>query len=194
MAINVLHSDDDDDDVHIICNELEIDTRESSGSTVIGPRSRSLTQSIHYLELPTSPLQGYALLQQGCNHVGLGLIQASLDINRACNEAIIFVYGNSGSGKTETLNTLFGSQVIPIADSRHSTATLHVNEYIAIMKSDDWEIFNLQLGFIDLPGFGDTGGLKEDATNLALIEKFNRAHPHLGNKLYTCYPNIVLIQ
>ena len=125
-------------------------------------------------------------------HPGMRMVQASLNAQRACNEAIIFAYGSTGAGKTSSLNHLFDSEIIP-KSKKGSSDTHAVSEFVSVMSSPKWEVTNLEIGFIDLPGWGDTQGDAQDARNLAAIEQFTIGHLHLGSKLYKCYPNIILI-
>ena len=74
----------------------------------------------------------------------------SIRAHRASNQAIIFLYGLSGAGKTSSLNHIFGFELIKVNDNLESD-TKDVTEYIATMKSEDWEVNNLQIN-IDMPG------------------------------------------
>ena len=150
-----------------------------------------VTHSMDYFQLPSSPIEVNRMMGAEY-HEGMRMVQASLNAQRACNEAIIFVYGLSGAGKTSSLNHLFGSEIIP--KSKKGTSDTHaVSEFTAVMNSLKWRVTNLEIGFIDLPGWGDTHGYVQDARNLAAIEQFTIGHRHLGNRLYKCYPNIILI-
>ena len=82
------------------------------------------------------------------------------------------------------------------------SATGDVIEHISSLTSDHWRVANLEISWVDVPGFGDTHGLDMDATNLALIEEFISQHPQLGlqqlkwlgmSYRYTVFPNIVMI-
>ena len=145
----------------------------------------------NYFPLPSSPIEVNHMM--GTNyHPGMKMVQASLNAQRACNEAIIIVYGLTGEGKTSSLNHLFGSEIIP-KSKKETSDTSSVTEFISVMNSPQWEVTNLEIGFIDLPGWGDNRGDRQDARNLAAIEQFTIGHRHLGTQMYKCYPNIILI-
>ena len=59
------------------------------------------------------------------------------------------------------------------------------------MHSEHWRVSNLEVGFVDVPGWGDSEG--RDATNFALMQQFLSVHPILGCKVRKFYPNIVLL-
>ena len=140
-------------------------------------------------------------LHEQSPHRSLRLVEKSLMTQRSANRAVFFLYGLSGSGKTATLMHLFnGAKELQI--SSKESATRSVIEHIYPLKSDHWGISNLQISFVDCPGFGNTDGLNQDAINLALIEEFIKQHPQLGAQgikwlgcpyHYPVYPNIVMI-
>ena len=145
----------------------------------------------NYLHLPSNLLQAYAMKTN--QHTGMYMVQLSIEAQRACNEAIVFVYGLSGHGKSQSLNHLFGFDVIPVANLSKASDTKSVTEYVVKLVSDSWEVKNLEIGFIDPPGWGDTEGEHQDAKNMAAIQQFIEHHPHLGSRIHKCYPNIILI-
>ena len=145
----------------------------------------------HYLQLPANLLQAYAMKTN--QHTGMYMVQLSIEAQRACNEAIVFVYGLSGHGKSQSLNHLFGFNVIPIAKNIKASDTKSVTEYVVKLVSDSWQVKNLELGFIDPPGWGNIQGKHQDARNMAAIQQFIEHHPHLGSRIHKCYPNIILI-
>ncbi|KAI6655632.1 hypothetical protein LOD99_11391 [Oopsacas minuta] len=144
-----------------------------------------------YLNLPSTLMQAYAMKTN--QHTGMYMVQLSIEAQRACNEAIIFVYGLSGHGKSQSLNHLFGFELIPVGKIYKASDTKSVTEYVAKLVSDTWEVTNLEIGFIDAPGWQDTQGEQQDAKNMATIQQFIENHPHLGSRIYKCYPNIILI-
>ena len=151
----------------------------------------SLPPGVGYLDLPKTPFEARLLSYTGIQHPGMGMIGNSLKAHRASNEAIIYLYGATGSGKSSTLNHLFECGLL--GTSENESCTKDATEYVVTMNSDPYKLKNLQIGFIDVPGWGDTGGMKQDAINLALISKFNKLHPHLNSNILSIYPNIVLI-
>ena len=145
-----------------------------------------------YLVLPDNLLRAQILSRNCTIHKGMEMVENSLKVHRSCNEAIIFVYGMSGAGKTTSLNHLFGFDIIKVSDEKASDTKL-VTEYIATMDSEDWKVSNLQIGFIDMPGWDDDTGEEQDILNMATIDKFISNHPYLGSNVYKCYPSVVMI-
>ena len=154
-----------------------------------------------YYVLPSNPADSLRQTS-GQRHKALGMVEKSLLAQRPANRAIIFLYGLSGSGKTSTLRHLFHEARDLMATSCKESATGDVIEHIYPLISDHWEADNLEISWVDVPGFGDTQGLHQDAGNLALIEEFILQHPQLGlqqlkwfgmNYHYTVFPNIVML-
>ena len=170
--------------------------KHQNSSSLIGTQEecnyRSLRSSDLYFELPTSIYQAQELAKGNILHRGMEMVGNSLKAHRACNEAIIFVYGLSGAGKTASLNHLFGFQLINIEQNRASHTKL-VTEYVARMVSHEWRVKNLDIGFIDMPGWFDTDGEEQDIRNVATIDHFLVNHSYLGCLAYKCYPSIVLV-
>ena len=130
------------------------------------------------------------------------MVEKSLLAQRPANRAIIFLYGLSGSGKTSTLKHLFNGAKDQMETSSKHSATGDVIEHICPLTSDHWEAENLEISWVDVPGYGDTQGFHQDASNLALIEEFISQHPQLGLQQlkwlgmtyrYIVFPNIVMI-
>ena len=150
-----------------------------------------------YYKLPSNVFEAKQMndnLMQGIiNHErAMNMVGNSLKAQRPCNEAIIFTYGLTGAGKTSTLNHIFGIDEIIIKKHRQADTTL-VSEYIATMKSDEWKVTNLEIGFIDVPGWNDTRKGDQDAFNMANIDYFIKSHPYLGCKHFKMYPSIILV-
>ena len=141
------------------------------------------------MSLPRSLYEAYRLHLSNTKHPAVNMFSSSLQAHRSCNEAILFLYGVSGAGKSSTLNHLFSADLIPT--SATESATDSVIEWVSTMHSDNWHVSNLEVGFVDVPGWGDSEG--RDATNFALMQQFLSVHPILGSKWRKFYPNIVLI-
>ena len=141
------------------------------------------------MTLPRSLHEAYQLHLKRIDHPAVNLFRNSLQAHRSCNEAILFLYGVSGAGKSSTLNHLFSKDLIPT--SATESATDCVTEWVSSMHSEHWCVSNLEVGFVDVPGWGDSEG--RDATNFALMQQFLSVHPILGCKLRKFYPNIVLL-
>ena len=141
------------------------------------------------MTLPRSLHEAYQLHLKRIDHPAVKLFSSSLQAHRSCNEAILFLYGVSGAGKSSTLNHLFSTDLIPTSATK--SATDCVTEWVSSMHSEHWCVSNLEVGFVDVPGWGDSEG--RDATNFALMQQFLSVHPILGCKLRKFYPNIVLL-
>ena len=141
------------------------------------------------MSLPISLHEAYRLHLSNTKHPAVNMFSSSLQAHRSCNEAILFLYGVSGAGKSSTLNHLFSADIIPT--SATESATDSVIEWVSTMHSEHWHVSNLEVGFVDVPGWGDSEG--RDATHFALMQQFLSVHPILGSKVRKFYPNIVLI-
>ena len=143
------------------------------------------------MKLPSTNLELAAARRQHHMHKGINLIDSSIAIGRAMNEAIILTFGLSGAGKSSTLNHFFGANLS--LTSSTTSCTRHVSHYVSCMSSTNWEVDNLRIGFVDIPGWGDNSGLHQQAKNMAAIETFLSAHSQLGRPAPKCYPNVVMI-
>ena len=148
-------------------------------------------QHQHEMKLPSTLMELVTAKRIHFMHRGLQLVESSIEIFRAMNEAIIFTFGQSGAGKSSTLNHLFDRQLASV--SADSSCTRDVVYYVSSMSSSQWEVNNLKIGFVDVPGWGDGGGGSVQASNMATVEKFIATHPHLGRAAPKCYPNIIMI-
>ena len=141
------------------------------------------------LTLPTSLYEAKKLFSTARNHIGLGLIYKSIRAHRSPNTASIFLFGMSGAGKSSTLNHLFGRDLIHTSDQK--SCTRDVIEYGCTMDSTHWRVEGLGFGFVDTPGYEDTDGALQDATNLTTINEY--VHTKYTKWDRTIYPNIVLV-
>ncbi|XP_076113451.1 uncharacterized protein LOC143081100 [Mytilus galloprovincialis] len=140
-----------------------------------------------WLSLPTSGSELTKLRLMGKSHPSMKMAYKSIRISRAPNRAFILLLGETGSGKSSTINYLLNADIAPINKSesqRHSTV-----EYVLTMKSEEWRIPDLTMSIIDTPGLFDTGGFDQDVRNLASIQSFCNKHPYLSNN----YPNLVFV-
>ena len=152
-------------------------------------RDTHVLQKDSMIGLPRSLHEAYKLHLSRNKHPAMKMFGSSIQAHRSCNEAILFLYGISGAGKSATLNHLFDSDLIPT--SHKESCTDSVTEWVSTFASEHWKVSNLEVGFIDVPGWGDSKG--RDAANLSLIQHFLAIHPILGSKIRKFYPNIVLL-
>ena len=154
------------------------------------------------LLLPKTPIEAFKMSRE-ISHKALEMVGKSLCAQRSSNRAVIFLYGLSGAGKSSTLNHLFNNKT-SVDISHNRSGSRDVVEYVGSMTSEYWCADDLEISFIDAPGFNDSAGRYQDALNLANIEQFITQHQQLGLQnfakfvglLYTYaifYPNIVLI-
>ncbi len=96
--------------------------------------------------------------------------------------------GESGVGKSSTVNHLLNREVAAMSDRESETRS--TTEHI--LKGSDTQLAatDMSLSVVDAPGFNDTDGLEQDARNLMSIEGFYKKHPSLMGK---AYPNIILV-
>ena len=145
-----------------------------------------------FISLPRTVYEANMMYVKNVNHPAMNMMGSSLKAHRSCNEAIIYLYGVSGAGKSSTINHLFNREnMVPVSSSQSCTS--EVAEYVSTVQSDHWKVSNLQIGFIDTPGWDDTRSKDMDAFNFALMENFIATHPYLSCKTLKIYPNIVLI-
>ena len=121
---------------------------------------------------------------------------------RPLNKALIVMAGQSGSGKSTTINRLFeDDKLLPVSDSRSETSEvysctkpLHVTSLTPRIRSS--------LTFVDVPGSLDTDS-KREALNQAKILNFRKHCPSIKTRDYLplslqlmiskkVYPNLVL--
>ena len=151
----------------------------------------SFQQTDSTVRIPKSLLKMKEFLQS--DHEAVQLITKSMQAHRSSYQAMVFLYGVTGHGKSSTLNHLFNTELISTSDDR--SCTRDVTEYVATMDSTHWNVTDLEIGFVDTPGFGDTVSQSKNIENLAKIDSFLSNHPFLNSELVThrIYPNIVMI-
>ena len=117
----------------------------------------------------------------------ISYIYSSMKIKRSqCHTAVVLM-GNSGAGKSATINHLFGTNIAKTSDS--ASETRQTTEFIIRIQHTSLEAI-LTLGIIDTPGLNDTnGGICQDACNLVSIKRFFNSHERLRG----CFPNVILI-
>lgn len=101
-------------------------------------------------------------------HIGL--------LDKSRGKDIIAVLGNTGSGKSATLDWLAGMELIATVDDdvilkdEEEEGALPIGIGSESMTKYPWSITIGDELFIDLPGFRDTGGMASDLVNAAFIK------------------------
>ena len=131
----------------------------------------------------------------------------SLKIGRPLNTVMIFMAGQSGSGKSTTINKLFEDDLCKTSSS--TSGTHEVTEYRKLLDVKN-EQFPLQgyLSFVDAPGTHDVYAVK-DTENIKTIKRFRKENYALkkiprakSNDLFKSmalnirkhvYPNLILL-
>ncbi|CAB4043654.1 GTP-binding A, partial [Paramuricea clavata] len=116
-------------------------------------------------------------------------INSSGMTGRSMNHVSILLVGESGVGKSCTINHLLGTkdEIAKTNDSKSETRS--TQEFIVYGSEPRYEVKDLPLGVVDTPGFGDTDGSYQDACNFFSIQEFFRTHP----KLTGHYPNLIFL-
>lgn len=117
----------------------------------------------------------------------LAHVYESHRIGRSMNKVSFVLFGESGVGKSSTVNHLFGKEVAKTASEKSETRD---SKEFQIVYPDEEAKMKLTLSIIDTPGFNDSKGMSQDACNLFCIEQFF-AKFHKGNK--EIYPNLVFL-
>lgn len=112
---------------------------------------------------------------------------ASSQVGRCMTDVSAILLGNSGAGKSSTLNHLLGSPVAAVSATESETkATTGLKLETAYAPL---AVSNLSLTIVDTPGFNDTCGHEQDACNLYSIAKYRKT----ARSLKGAYPNVVLL-
>ena len=104
-------------------------------------------------------------------------------------EKFEIVSGNTGAGKSSTINHLMNCEMI--LTSNRSSETRTVTEYSKTCAVPELGLKGLRMNIVDTPGFGDTDGPQQDACNLCAIKKFCSEYLHTAKIL--AQPNIILL-
>ena len=114
----------------------------------------------------------------------------SHNICRSTNKASIVLFGDSGTGKSSTVNHLFGTEVAAVSEDESETS--ETIEYKLLVDDNKFMIKDLLLSIIDTPGCNDTRGTDQDAFNTLCIKEFFEEYHGLTQNGNPVYPNMVL--
>ena len=99
--------------------------------------------------------------------------------------------GESGSGKTSTLNHLLGVEIPTSEHSNFGSDTTSVNAYTSEHKCEELQVNRLLLTIVDTPGLNDTRGLDQDACNMYAVKKFCKENIQFDETIR--YPNVIIL-
>ena len=117
----------------------------------------------------------------------LECIENSMKIERSFNHVSILLVGETGVGKSSTINHLLGVDLAGTSETESETRS--IKEYIVHCNCPKYEVEELSLGLVDTPVFCDTDGSTQDACNFLFMQRFFRTHPNLSG----CYPNLIFV-
>ena len=118
-------------------------------------------------------------------------LYSSWKIQRSMNYVSVLLVGNSGVGKSSTINHFLDTKgKTAFAQTHHSKSeTRATEEFVMLGDEPRYQVSDLRLGVVDTPGFNDTDGSYQDACNLTSIKDFFETHPSLSGY----YPNLILL-
>jgi len=114
-------------------------------------------------------------VKQICRYTG-----AALAANRSCSNVLIMMAGQSGAGKSTTINKLFNNDNLCKTSSNTSaTSTVWEIEASLIIKDHDLPLMKTSLMFLDVPGALDVDSSKLES-NQNIVKKYLTTSPYLS--------------
>ena len=114
----------------------------------------------------------------------------SFKIQRPLGRFMIVLMGQSGTGKSATINNVFDDPKL-CPTNKVKSETREVTEYSKLINFED---FKACISFVDTPGTFDTQ-TERNEVNLAKIQEFRTKHPAFGisGSDHRVYPNLLLV-
>ncbi|KAJ7907595.1 hypothetical protein B0H13DRAFT_1879428 [Mycena leptocephala] len=99
--------------------------------------------------------------------------------------AVILLFGQSGHGRSKTINRLIGQDLLPIRESTLGSTT-EVIQRVKVLSTNQDKSATVTVAFDDTPGLDDTTYL-DRKTNAALMHRYKQKHfEHI-------FPNVILL-
>ncbi|KAJ7907605.1 hypothetical protein B0H13DRAFT_2273628 [Mycena leptocephala] len=99
--------------------------------------------------------------------------------------AVLLLFGQSGHGKSKTINRLIGQDLLPIGESTLGSTT-KVIQRVKVLSTNQDKSATVTVAFDDTPGLDDTTYL-DRKTNAALMHRYKQKHfEHI-------FPNVILL-
>lgn len=106
------------------------------------------------MSLPTNKKGIRELFFREIRHPVMKIVYDAIKMKRCPNQVFILLVGLTGGGKSSTINYVFERDIAETCETESKTR--YTEEFSINMKSDEYK--DLQLSFIDTPGFNDTFG------------------------------------
>ncbi|XP_065677164.1 uncharacterized protein LOC105846404 isoform X2 [Hydra vulgaris] len=105
--------------------------------------------------------------------------------NRCPFKTTCMLFGQSGVGKSSFINHLIGHDLLKT--NAYTSETRDIQEVVLTIKEPSLDVSNLQLTFVDTPGYFDDDGDKQDKRNYNALKEYRKKN----FKEY--YPNLIFI-
>ncbi|XP_065650046.1 uncharacterized protein LOC100206774 isoform X7 [Hydra vulgaris] len=105
--------------------------------------------------------------------------------NRCPFKTTCMLFGKSGVGKSSFINHLIGHDLLKTNPLKSETRD--IQEVVLSMKEPSLDVSNLQLTFVDTPGYFDKDGDKQDKRNYKALKEYREKN------FKDYYPNLIFI-
>ncbi|XP_047127386.1 uncharacterized protein LOC100206774 isoform X1 [Hydra vulgaris] len=105
--------------------------------------------------------------------------------NRCPFKTTCMIFGQSGVGKSSFINHLIGRDLLKT--NPFISETREIQEVVLTMKEPSLNVSNLQLIFVDTPGFFDDDGDNQDKKNYNALKEYRKKN------FEDYYPNLIFI-
>ncbi|XP_065650048.1 uncharacterized protein LOC105846404 isoform X6 [Hydra vulgaris] len=105
--------------------------------------------------------------------------------NRCPFKTTCMLFGKSGVGKSSFINHLIGHDLLKT--NPYYSETRDIQEVVLTMKEPSLDVSNLQLTFVDTPGYFDDDGDNQDERNYKTLKEYREKN------FKDYYPNLIFI-